>query len=92
MRQTILLPFCSSLKPLFMKQWCNDKVALIDAMGVAYESPPARNPSGTGEMAGSAEPASPPEGSAGGTSPRGSGINPSPMVGEVYDEDGGGEV
>ena len=50
---------------------------------VAYESPPARNPSGTGEMAGSEEPASP------GTSPRGSGINPSPKVGEVNDEDGG---
>ena len=56
---------------------------------VAYESPPARNPSGTGEMAGSEEPASPPEGSAEGTSPRGSGINPSPKVGEVNDEDGG---
>ena len=62
----------SSVRPL----------ALGVEMVVAYESPPARNPPGTGEMADSEEPASPPEGSAEGASPRGSGINPGPMVGE----------
>ena len=71
----------SSVRPL----------ALSVEMAVAYESPPARNPSGTGEMADSEEPASPPEGSAEGASPRGSGINPGPMVGEDNNDEDGGE-